>query len=217
MAGGLGPMQCLSPAQEEAEAAGEIGPMSGCSTKRKAMAAPAIGEKGPFEGSITKRKAGEPGAGGRVGDEPADAVEVVVGVDGGDAEEAPAREGFTRLPMDEVEMILSLEAYSIKPDDEETLKLFSQKTIQETTQAIREGAEASEEAKEKFLEFQAWVRRELEEKGYVEVSDESIAEREELVDWLQEEVNEMFKDLDIPDRYFDYGCDEEVEELALEC
>ncbi|KAL6654174.1 hypothetical protein ACP70R_007639 [Stipagrostis hirtigluma subsp. patula] len=175
--------------------------MNGCSSKRKAKASPATCQ---LDGSATKRKAEE-----------VEASKEVAG-DGGDGEEAPAREGYTRLQQDEVDMILSLEACSMKPDDEETLKLFSQKTIDETSEAISEAAEVSEASKQKFLEFQDFVRGELEEKGYVEVPDEFLISRAELQDWLQEEVDKMFASLDIPDRYFaNDSDDDEEEEVAL--
>ncbi|KAL6654715.1 hypothetical protein ACP70R_008180 [Stipagrostis hirtigluma subsp. patula] len=137
-----------------------------------------------------------------------------VNPDGSEAEAPAAWTGMTRLTKEEVDAILSLDAPPlIEPYDDETLRrLFPPELADATREALREAAEVSAEVRERRLEFQDWVRGELEEKGHVDVPDKFLADREEAQEWMQEEIDKMFDRLDIPDRYFAAGSDNDDDE-----
>lgn len=48
----------------------------------------------------------------------------------------------------------------------------------------------------KILVFQDWVRGEVEKKGYVELPDEFLADREQVREWMEEELDDMCERID---------------------
>jgi hypothetical protein len=112
----------------------------------------------------------------------------------------------TRLPKEEVVLILSMGHPTMPADDDRrSLQLLLQEdTIMAIDDDSREStAESAEfkalERKKGFIEFQDWVRGELQEKGYVEVPDELISVRERAREWMEEELNEMLERIDFCD------------------
>ncbi|TKW01843.2 hypothetical protein SEVIR_8G199400v4 [Setaria viridis] len=125
------------------------------------------------------------------------AAEVAGGVDDGEkhaADVAPAaaaeaddtsrKEGRLRLSEEYVKCILSLkQEFFVDPDEEYARmvnhpgKIYPQEFIEKTYEVYRDQAESSKRTFARFEKLQAWMRAELEEKGYVEVDDDYIAQR----------------------------------------
>lgn len=76
---------------------------------------------------------------------------------------------MTRLPKEEVDLILSWEHPTMPDDDDGSLQLLLQEdtmAIDETRESIREAAEFKPQArKTKFIEFQDWVAWRFEGEG----------------------------------------------------
>lgn len=99
-----------------------------------------------------------------------------------------------RLSKEYVECILSLEpGISVDPDEEYALlsslpdNLISQEFIDESVQIYRDMAELNKYTSERFSKLQDWMRGEMEEKGYVEVDEDYVAQRELIRRFLEAE------------------------------
>jgi DNA repair photolyase len=94
------------------------------------------------------------------------------------------KEGRLRLSDEYVKCILSRKPIFVVDPDEEYArmvnhpdKIYSQEFIEESVELFRDQAESSKRNFASFEKLQAWMRSELEEKGYVEVDDAYIAQR----------------------------------------
>ncbi|KAL6654170.1 hypothetical protein ACP70R_007635 [Stipagrostis hirtigluma subsp. patula] len=93
--------------------------------------------------------------------------------------------GKTRLSQDYVSCILNWKLDPIQDPDEYYRSLindplFSKEYVERSTEIMRDMNDLTERYAVRFEEFRAWVRAELEEKGYVEVDDDYIARRVQL-------------------------------------
>ncbi|KAL6619358.1 hypothetical protein ACP70R_034497 [Stipagrostis hirtigluma subsp. patula] len=99
---------------------------------------------------------------------------------------APAREGMTRLPRMDVVNFLARDPLSIAPYDAEYMFRFVQEARPNVPEAVQRAVAAAvaesynEGMREKVVVFQDWVWGQLEEKGYVDVPDQFIRDREDV-------------------------------------
>lgn len=115
----------------------------------------------------------------------------------GNGEEAPvSKDG---MPLIEVFNILTSDPCIVKPCDVESLcRLVQEEGVQVPDEILRFVAEQySEEMREKITVFENWVRDEFEEKGYVEVPDQFISDREDARKQSEEHFDQY-----LPDSYF---------------
>lgn len=109
----------------------------------------------------------------------------------------------TRLPQEEVDLVLAWEPVCMEPYDEETQRrLFPYELFEEAMEIMREAAEISQESMQHFIEYQDWIRGQMEEKGYVEVPIKFLQDRAEFIEWAQRDLEEMMKNIHIPDKCF---------------
>ncbi|CAN6372878.1 unnamed protein product [Urochloa humidicola] len=120
-----------------------------------------------------------------------------------EAEEQPAAAAPTRHRMKkrEIRYILNHKPFSVVPRVYEALKQSNpdltpspEEEADEAKKNLYAGARAFYEAEEKYPAMQEWVRRELADKGYVEVDDEWVrreAESKEILQELQDKIDAL--------------------------
>lgn len=138
----------------------------------------------------------------------ASAIPVVAA--GGDVGVEPPAE--TPLPIDEVMCILAQKPHPIRPpaDEEHLRQFYPPEMIARIMDTEREAAVASEAIQNEFFTFQAWARKEFEEKGVVMVDDEFLARRDQTCQWLKEEFAELFDRMENEFTDSDFGNDSDV-------
>nr|CAB3492007.1 unnamed protein product [Digitaria exilis] len=86
----------------------------------------------------------------------------------------------TRLPEVEVSLIPSwVMNPAIRPQDDVEVKTARRR---------------------KFLAFQDWIRGEVEKKGFAELPDEFLADRDQVREWMEEELDQMLERIDFSDQ-----------------
>ncbi|PNT69732.1 hypothetical protein BRADI_3g60500v3 [Brachypodium distachyon] len=110
---------------------------------------------------------------------------------------APAAKGKMRMPEEDINFILALRMEPI-PDDDDLGSLASRYTAEEIEERRREHLELVEVCRQTDDEIevrQAEIRRELAEKGYVEVDDDYLARQEEMNEWATKECERLVRDI----------------------
>ncbi|CAL4986595.1 unnamed protein product [Urochloa decumbens] len=117
--------------------------------------------------------------------------------------------GPLRLSKEYVQCILDMKpVFVVDPDEEYARmtnhpgKIYSQEFIDESIQVFRDLVESSKRVFARLEKLQNWMRAELEEKGYVEVDDDYIAQRVMISEALEmgaEEWLDAFGSMDVED------------------